>query len=133
MEVTRNTATTETLARVQQSAMRSVQEANVQRMRAVGSNEGQQKTDASDGTQDADRKRTLVPEQLQEVVENLNKTADVFNKRLKFELDDETDRLVVKVVDRETQEVIRQIPPEEALEVAKKIERLIGLFVDETA
>ncbi len=48
---------------------------------------------------------------------------------VRFE-NDETDQLVVKVVDTETDEVIRQIPPEELMELTKALNELKGNIVD---
>ena len=42
----------------------------------------------------------------------------------------ESGSLVVKVVDRQTNEVIRQIPPEELLELSKHLKELSGNLVD---
>lgn len=42
----------------------------------------------------------------------------------------ESGALVVKVVDRETNEVIRQIPPEDLLELSKHLQELTGNLVD---
>ena len=72
-------------------------------------------------------------DKVREVIKRLNETADTFHKRLSFELDHEMEHLLVKVIDTRTQEVIRQIPPEAALEVSRRIDQLIGLFIDERA
>ncbi len=46
------------------------------------------------------------------------------NNELTFVLDRETRRPLVRIVDRETKEVIRQIPPEIALRLAAELGRL---------
>ena len=48
---------------------------------------------------------------------------------VRFENND-SDQLVVKVVDTETDEVIRQIPPEELMELTKTLNELRGNIVD---
>lgn len=48
---------------------------------------------------------------------------------LKFENNDNDD-LIVKVIDRETDEVIREIPPEELQQLTKKLQKLQGNLVD---
>ncbi len=48
---------------------------------------------------------------------------------VRFENDD-LDNLVVKIVDRETDEVIRQIPPEELIELTRHMQELTGNIVD---
>lgn len=64
-------------------------------------------------------------------VEHLNAAADIFNKGLHFRIHEETEQIVVEIINKETGEVIRQIPPEYMLEVVAKIDALLGLFIDE--
>ncbi|AGW94939.1 MULTISPECIES: flagellar protein FlaG [Cupriavidus] len=52
---------------------------------------------------------------------------------LRFEIDDTTHRVITKVIDRETGELIRQMPTEEVLRVARAIDKLQGLFVSQAA
>ncbi len=52
---------------------------------------------------------------------------------LKFAVDGDTGTMVVKVVDTETDQVIRQIPSEEMLAIARNIDRLQGLLVKQEA
>ncbi len=52
---------------------------------------------------------------------------------VRFENDNEAGELIVKVVDRETDEVIRQIPPEELLDLTKRLNDLRGNIVDTTS
>lgn len=52
---------------------------------------------------------------------------------LDFSVDDDTGRTIVKVVDSETKEVIRQIPSQEMLEISKALDGLKGLFVHQQA
>ncbi|MBF0308514.1 MAG: flagellar protein FlaG [Magnetococcales bacterium] len=49
---------------------------------------------------------------------------------LNFQVDEQTKKLVVKVVDADTKETVRQIPSEEMLEVAKRIKDLEGILFD---
>ncbi|MFQ5719044.1 MAG: flagellar protein FlaG [Acidobacteriota bacterium] len=53
---------------------------------------------------------------------------------LNVSVDESTGRIVVKIVDRETREVTRQVPPEELLELARHLrEQTPGALVNETA
>ena len=56
-----------------------------------------------------------------------------FNNRLEFSVDDDIKRVVVKVVDRETEEVILQIPSEEMIAIAKALDNIKGLFIKQQA
>ena len=49
----------------------------------------------------------------------------------KFGIHEKTNRIVIKLVDRETQEVIKEIPPEKTLDLLAKRMELVGVLVDE--
>ena len=55
-----------------------------------------------------------------------------FNKRLRFSINEELDRVVVKVIDRETDKVIKEIPPEVLQRLHVRIREAIGLLIDES-
>lgn len=52
---------------------------------------------------------------------------------LKFSLDQDTGHTVVRMVDTETEEVLRQIPSEEMLAISRSIDRMQGLLVNREA
>jgi flagellar protein FlaG len=52
---------------------------------------------------------------------------------LEFSVDHDSDRAVVKVIDKDTQEVIRQMPSQEAIEIAKALDKLQSLMVKQSA
>lgn len=52
---------------------------------------------------------------------------------LEFSVDRSSERRVVKVVDAESGEVIRQFPSEEALKISQSLDRLQGLLLNRTA
>jgi flagellar protein FlaG len=56
-----------------------------------------------------------------------------FNNRLEFNVDEDVGRVVVKVVDKETEEVLLQVPSEEMLAIAKALDNIKGLFVKQQA
>lgn len=55
------------------------------------------------------------------------------NSNLEFSVNNDTGQLVVKIIDRVTKEVIRQMPSEEMLAIAKALDSIKGLFVKQTA
>jgi flagellar protein FlaG len=68
-----------------------------------------------------------IEETLQRVKESLKPVA---SNNLEFSIDDSTGQTVVKVVDSSTKELIRQIPSEEMLAIAKALDGEIkGLLV----
>jgi len=71
---------------------------------------------------------TPSPQALNETVSRLNEAVQVVKRDLQFRVDDESGRTVITVLDSETEEVIRQIPPEQVLTLARNIESLKGLL-----
>jgi len=70
---------------------------------------------------------------VREVVEKTQTFLDDLNIRLDFEVYEETGDLVVRIFNRETEELIREIPPEDLLELQKKLAELRGVLFDEKA
>ena len=60
--------------------------------------------------------------QMKHVVDNINKALKQSARNLEFTVDTDTEKPVVKVVDSETGDVIRQIPSEELLSISRAIE-----------
>ncbi|ASK34791.1 flagellar protein [Alcanivorax sp. N3-2A] len=48
------------------------------------------------------------------------------NYGIEFELSDESQRTIIRVVDRESGELIRQIPPDEAMTIEKRLDEIRG-------
>jgi flagellar protein FlaG len=69
-------------------------------------------------------------EQVKSAVEDLNNALQNLNVKRQFEVDKEVDKVIVKVIDSEQKEVIRQIPSEEALKLSKNVREMIGLLFD---
>ena len=71
--------------------------------------------------------------QVEDAVKSINTMMKALSPNLEFAIDSDTERTVVKVVDKQTNEVIRQLPSQEALEIAKAVDRLQGLLIREKA
>lgn len=72
-------------------------------------------------------------EQVSEALKSINSTLQARAQELEFSVDSDSDRTVVKVIDKDTKEVIRQMPSEEALEIAKALDRMQSLLIRQTA
>jgi flagellar protein FlaG len=73
------------------------------------------------------------PVQVERAVHEVNAALVLREVGLQFEVDKDTDKLIVKVVDRASGEVIRQIPNEEVVRIAKLMSEGNGLLVDQSA
>ena len=77
--------------------------------------------------------RQPTQKELHQAVSELQRKAQSFSPNLRFSVDRDTGRTVVKVTDANTQELIRQIPAEEVLQLAKEIDRMQGLLFNKEA
>jgi flagellar protein FlaG len=65
------------------------------------------------------------PEQLQKAVESMKKMVDIqAPNTLAFSIDDSTGKTIVRITDAKTGEMIRQIPSEEMLEIARSLDKM---------
>ena len=78
-------------------------------------------------------KQPVSQEELKTAVQSVKEYIKPFNNNLEFSVSDETEQVVIKVVDSTTKELIRQIPSEEMLAIAKALDSLKGLFVKQQA
>ena len=67
---------------------------------------------------------------LKEVVERLNSAEDFHDRGIRFSVDEETGKVVVRIVDSSTNEVVKQIPSEEILRMARNIDEFLGLYLN---
>ncbi|MDR3298942.1 MAG: flagellar protein FlaG [Candidatus Accumulibacter sp.] len=70
---------------------------------------------------------------LEAAVEKVQKFVSVVASDVEFVVDEDSGDTVVKVIDRETKEVIRQIPSEEMLDLAHALDKLQGLLIKQEA
>jgi flagellar protein FlaG len=69
-------------------------------------------------------------EDLEQAALVLEDTVQAFNQRLSFVLHEESGRMQVHVIDNKTQEVVKELPPTEILEVVARIRQMVGLLLD---
>lgn len=72
-------------------------------------------------------------EQLEVLAEKLQDFVSSLNKGLQFSVHEESGRDVIKVIDRESDEVVRQYPSEEVLELVAKLSDAAGNFINSQA
>jgi len=85
-------------------------------------------TDAS-----PERRSTQSPEGMRQAVAAINRAAKSLNNSVELSLDSHSGQPVVRVVDTETGQLIRQIPTEEVLELRRALDRIAGLLIHRTA
>lgn len=72
-------------------------------------------------------------EELSKLVKTVNDFVKPFNSSLEFNIDQDSGQTIVKIMDTSTKEVIKQIPSEEMLALAKALDQLKGLLVTQKA
>lgn len=72
-------------------------------------------------------------EELTGAVNQLNGYLEEAHRGLRFSIDDDSGRTIVRVIDTETDEVIRQIPSEEMLAVIRHFSEITGKLFNEVA
>ena len=107
----------------------------------------------SEGSQHAEPVRQILPigkadtaeptnEEVRVVVEKLNRQIQSLQRELSFSVDEDSGRTVVRVLDSQTNEVVRQIPSEEVLKLARQLDIILaeaggsqvsGILVEEQA
>jgi len=72
-------------------------------------------------------------ESLRAAVAAINRAAKSLNTSVQLSLDARSGRAIVRVVDTETGQLIRQIPTEEVLELRRALDRIAGMLINQTA
>lgn len=72
-------------------------------------------------------------EQIKQAVQEIQEASDILGHNLRFSIDEETGKSIIKVLDAHTDEVIRQFPTEEAIEIARTLDKMQGLLLNDKA
>lgn len=91
------------------------------------------KSESSSTQSNSTQQQPLDQKAVSTAVDQLNDAVQLFNNQVQFSVDPETGSRVVKVVDKTTNQVISQIPSEDALRISKALGDFKGLLVKDTA
>lgn len=70
-------------------------------------------------------------EQLKKAIAEMNRKINNSNEEAVFGVHEDTNRIMIKIMDKETKEVIKEFPPEKTLDMIARIWEMAGLLVDE--
>jgi flagellar protein FlaG len=76
---------------------------------------------------------TATLKQLNDALQSINKTMRSLSADVEFSVDGDTGRTIVRVTDRQTGDLLRQMPSKEALEIAKALDKMQGLLIRQKA
>lgn len=68
-------------------------------------------------------------ERTKQAVQDIERMMKLFSQNLEFSMDDAGNRAVMRIVDQETKEVIRQVPSKEAMEIARALEKIQSMLL----
>lgn len=71
--------------------------------------------------------------EIEKAVKDVQDFVTGMNQNIQFSIDKESGKTIIKVIDRQTEQILRQIPSEEMLQIAKALGKLDGLLVKQTA
>ena len=87
-----------------------------------------------DRKHDVTSAREEIPrEQVEKAAEKLNRLMGIIDKRLKFSVHEKSNRVIVKIIDQKTDEVLDEIPTKRMLDMLSSFTDIIGLMVDKRA
>lgn len=72
-----------------------------------------------------------MPEQLKKAIAEMNKKINNTNQEAVFGVHEQTNRVMIKIIDKETKEVVKEFPPEKTLDMIAKLWEMAGILVDE--
>lgn len=78
----------------------------------------------------ASEDRAFSLENLQDQVENMNKLSEANFTSLKFNVHEQLSRVYVQVINKDTDEVVREIPSEKFLDMMASMLEFVGLLID---
>lgn len=69
---------------------------------------------------------------IESTIKNLNTLSKNFNEKVQFTLHEKTNRIIIKVVNSDTNEVVREIPSRYSIKLLEHVQEYLGLFIDES-
>ena len=91
-------------------------------------NAGGQQQQAQGGSKAQQQQQS---EQLKKAIAEMNKRINNSNEEAVFGVHEDTNRIMIKIMDKDTKEVIKEFPPEKTLDMIAKIWEMAGILVDE--
>lgn len=73
------------------------------------------------------------PKELKDFVGKANELVMIFDKSVKFVVDDKSGKKYIDIIDNNTNEVIKQIPPENIRKFIDAVSNMLGIIVDKKA
>ncbi len=92
--------------------------------------EGQSKGNANGNSSEQQKQQQPTNEQIKRAVEQMNRNMMSHSEAV-FGMHEGTNRVTIKIVDKDTKEVLKEFPPEKTLDMIAKVWEMAGILVDE--
>ncbi|BDH60838.1 hypothetical protein MTP04_09680 [Lysinibacillus sp. PLM2] len=109
-----------------QTVSKTVQSSTVENIAKQGSLD-----DTTMQIQQGYEKNEVTEEKLEKAVNSLNEILEINHNSSKFVYHEGLDRYFVQVVNKDTEEVVKEIPPKKLLDAFYEMQKLVGMIVDE--
>ena len=83
-----------------------------------------------DSNDTANKEQAVDESEVAKAVAEANRNLMFSERSFQYKVDESTNRVIITVIDSETQEVIKEIPPEKQVDAVKRMWKLAGLIVD---
>ncbi len=74
--------------------------------------------------------KKLSQEEVIDVIEKANKDFIVYDRKFEFSIHEKTKQIMLKVIDANTDEIIRELPPEKILDMVAAMWEVAGIIID---
>lgn len=91
--------------------------------------ENAQEKGQADSSEQGNDQQQLSNDKIRKAVEKLNK--NLSNSEAVFGIHEDTNRVTIKIVDKNTKEVIKELPPEKTLDMIARVWEMAGILIDE--
>uniref|UniRef100_A0A7C2ZHF2 Flagellar biosynthesis protein FlaG n=1 Tax=Hydrogenobacter sp. TaxID=2152829 RepID=A0A7C2ZHF2_9AQUI len=91
------------------------------------------KREREESVHQSEAERRVNSQELQKLMEEIKRKFDMLSKYLRIDIDSELEIPVAKIIEKDTNRVIRQIPPEYLLDLMKKIDQMLGILLNKEA
>ncbi|MEW6656308.1 MAG: flagellar protein FlaG [Aquificota bacterium] len=91
------------------------------------------KREREESVHQSETERRVNSQELQKLMEEIKRKFDMLSKYLRIDIDSELEIPVAKIIEKDTNRVIRQIPPEYLLDLMKKIDQMLGILLNKEA
>ncbi len=81
----------------------------------------------------SESERTVGTEQAEALTKKLNSALAQIDGNYSVSVDNDTGMVVVRITDSDTGELVKQVPPQQVLDVSMSVEKIIGLLVNDLA